>query len=97
MPGLSAYLEQNGFYPCEEDLNAILRRCDHDANRMISFGEFCELTGVKDDTGNMPPQDYHQLQDLNERDDLDSAEDYSRSHNRRQYVNKSALNEEKER
>ena len=96
MEGLTAYLEKNGFYPCEEDLNAILRRCDHDANRMINFAEFCEMTGVKDNTGNVPQNNDYQMQDLNERDDFDSVEDY-RSTNNRQYVNQNALNEEKER
>ena len=44
MPELIAYLERNGFYPRREDIEAILRRMDHDANRMISYEEFCELT-----------------------------------------------------
>ena len=44
MPELISYLERNGFYPRREDIEAILRRMDHDANRMISYEEFCELT-----------------------------------------------------
>mmetsp|Transcript_19561 Transcript_19561/g.26432 ORF Transcript_19561/g.26432 Transcript_19561/m.26432 type:complete len:135 (-) Transcript_19561:1284-1688(-) len=46
MPDLSYYLERNGFYPRREDVEAILRRCDHDANRSISYAEFCELASV---------------------------------------------------
>jgi len=40
MPDLLAYLESNGFYARREDIEAILRRCDHDGNQMISFEEF---------------------------------------------------------
>ena len=28
----------------KEDLEAILRRCDHDADRCLSYEEFCEVT-----------------------------------------------------
>jgi hypothetical protein len=48
MPELIAYLERNGFYPRREDIESILRRLDHDANRMISYEEYCELTAVQD-------------------------------------------------
>jgi len=48
MPELITYLEKNGFYARREDIEAILRRCDHDANRMISYGEFCHLAGVRE-------------------------------------------------
>lgn len=44
MQDLIMYLEQNGFHPRTEDLEAILRRCDHDADRALSFDEFCEVT-----------------------------------------------------
>lgn len=44
VPDLIRYLERNGFYPRREDIEAILRRVDHDANHMISYDEFCELT-----------------------------------------------------
>jgi hypothetical protein len=44
MSDLIAFLEQNGFYPRTEDLEAILRRCDHDADRSLSFEEFSEIT-----------------------------------------------------
>ena len=44
MADLIFYLENNGFYPRTEDLEAILRRCDHDADRALSFEEFCEIT-----------------------------------------------------
>jgi len=44
MSDLIFYLENNGFYPRTEDLEAILRRCDHDADRALSFEEFCEVT-----------------------------------------------------
>lgn len=48
MPDLIFYLEKNGFYPRREDIEAILRRMDHDANRQISYDEFCELTCVQE-------------------------------------------------
>ena len=44
MQDLIMFLEQNGFHPRTEDLEAILRRCDHDADRALSFEEFCEVT-----------------------------------------------------
>jgi hypothetical protein len=37
------YLESNGFFPRTEDLEAILRRCDHDADRALSLEEFTEV------------------------------------------------------
>ena len=46
MTDLTSYLDQNGFYPRTEDLEAILRRCDHDADRFFSYEEFCELVEV---------------------------------------------------
>jgi hypothetical protein len=49
MQDLIQYLEQNGFHPRTEDLEAILRRCDHDADRALSFDEFCEVTEVSSD------------------------------------------------
>ena len=33
------------FTKIPEDLEAILRRCDHDATRSISFEEFAEILG----------------------------------------------------
>jgi len=44
MSDLIYFLENNGFYPRTEDLEAILRRCDHDADRALNFEEFCEVT-----------------------------------------------------
>ena len=44
MSDLIQYMETNGFYPRTEDLEAILRRCDHDADRALSYEEFCEVT-----------------------------------------------------
>jgi Ca2+-binding EF-hand superfamily protein len=46
MSDLIFYLEKNGFYPQTEDLEAILRRCDHDADRELSYEEFCELMDI---------------------------------------------------
>lgn len=50
MPDLIYFLEKNGFYPRREDIEAVLRRLDHDANKMLSFDEFKELTGNNDDS-----------------------------------------------
>lgn len=48
MSDLIFYLEKNTFFPRREDVEAILRRCDHDANRMISYAEFAELTCIEE-------------------------------------------------
>lgn len=48
MPDLISYLERNSFFPRREDVEAILRRCDHDANRQISYAEFCELASIEE-------------------------------------------------
>jgi Ca2+-binding EF-hand superfamily protein len=45
---LIAFLEKNAFYPKREDLEAILRRCNHDGNLMLSLEEFCEITSVNE-------------------------------------------------
>ena len=46
MQDLIMYLESNGFHPRTEDLESILRRCDHDADRALSFDEFCEVIEI---------------------------------------------------
>lgn len=43
MSDLIYFLEYNGFYPRTDDLEAILRRTDHDADRCLSFEEFSEV------------------------------------------------------
>jgi len=48
---LMFFLENNGFYPRTEDLEAILRRCDHDADRALSFDEFIEVTEIPTSSG----------------------------------------------
>ena len=48
MPDLIYFLERNRFFPRREDVEAILRRCDHDANRSISYAEFSELVGMEE-------------------------------------------------
>lgn len=48
MPDLIFYLEKNSFFPRREDVEAILRRCDHDANRQISYAEFSELASIEE-------------------------------------------------
>lgn len=40
------FLEYNGFAPKTEDLEAILRRCDHDADRSLSLEEFAEALDI---------------------------------------------------
>ena len=58
MPDLISYLERNSFYPRREDIEAILRRCDHDANRQISYSEFCELASIDEaSAANASPED----------------------------------------
>ena len=48
MPDLVYYLEKNSFFSRADDQEAILRRCDHDANRQISYDEFCENVCIED-------------------------------------------------
>jgi len=45
MPDLIEFLERNGYYSTTSELEGILRRCDHDADRAFCFEEFCEITG----------------------------------------------------
>lgn len=52
VPDLTSYLESNGFWPRCEDIEAILRRVDHDANQMMSYEEFCELASISDPHAN---------------------------------------------
>lgn len=61
MPELTAYCSKNGFYVRSEDTEAILRRLDHDADRMLSHEEFFELCGSgnaaqKSDAGQETPK-----------------------------------------
>lgn len=62
MPDLINYLETNSFFPRREDVEAILRRCDHDGNRMISYAEFCELAGVDDENDNDAPAQRYEVE-----------------------------------
>ena len=48
MVDLGMYLRKGGFYPRTEDLEAILRRCDHDADNALSYEEFCEVTDIRE-------------------------------------------------
>lgn len=43
MADLTIWAERNGYFMRSEDVEAILRRLDHDADRMISFEEYAEL------------------------------------------------------
>ena len=45
MRELIEFLAYHGFQPTTEDLEAILRRCDHDADRALSLEEFAEACG----------------------------------------------------
>ena len=41
---LTAFLETEGFFfPKQNELEAIMRRCDHDGDRVLCFVEFAEL------------------------------------------------------
>jgi Ca2+-binding EF-hand superfamily protein len=50
MPDLIYFLEENGFHPRTSDIEAILRRADHDADRAFSFQEFSELIEIPAET-----------------------------------------------
>lgn len=41
MPDLIFFLEQHAFHPRTEEIEAILRRCDHDSDGALSYEEFC--------------------------------------------------------
>lgn len=43
---LTYWCERNGFYPRREDIEAILRRLDHNADQALSYSDFCELTTI---------------------------------------------------
>jgi len=43
---LVEFLEANGFYPRRDDLEAILRRCDHSGDHHLNYDEFSEVTSV---------------------------------------------------
>ena len=42
---LRAFFKSNGYYPTEDEVIAIVRRLDVDADCKISYEEFCE--GIK--------------------------------------------------
>lgn len=67
MSDLIYYLEQNGFHPRTEDLEAILRRCDHDADRYLSYEEFCELV-------EMPAEENEEGEDADAKANMNSPE-----------------------
>ena len=58
---LITYLKENGFSPKTEDLEAILRRCDHDADRILSYEEFCEVIQLTSAQAEEPEQQHHSL------------------------------------
>lgn len=43
---LTSFLERNAFFPRHTDIEAILRRIDHNADQALSYDEFCELTSI---------------------------------------------------
>ena len=44
MTDLNYFMKQNSKGLKTEGLEALLRRCDHDADRALSYDEFCDLT-----------------------------------------------------
>jgi len=40
MPDLIFYLEMHAYHPRTEEIEAILRRCDHDSDGALSYEEF---------------------------------------------------------
>jgi Ca2+-binding EF-hand superfamily protein len=47
---LVKYLREFGKHnPRNEELEAILRRCDHEGDQMISYDEFCELVSSNEE------------------------------------------------
>ena len=41
MPDLIDFLENNAYRPTRDEVEAILRRCDHDADGALNYEEFC--------------------------------------------------------
>lgn len=48
LDSLINFLEGNGFLVRREDIEAILRRVDHNANQRINYEEFTEITSVNE-------------------------------------------------
>lgn len=80
MPDLIYFLEKNGFYPRREDVEAILRRLDHDANKMLSFEEFGEITGNSSENEDEESKDAHQFERNHESPLRKHADDHEHHH-----------------
>jgi Ca2+-binding EF-hand superfamily protein len=39
---IRAFLKNNGYYPSEDEVIAVVRRLDTDADCKVSYAEFCE-------------------------------------------------------
>lgn len=88
MSDLIQFLELNGFYPRTEDLEAILRRCDHDADRALSYEEFCEVTELeKDDDGDQESIVHDSKTNNNSPQRKEIREDISKSQKKRRNSN----------
>ena len=62
LDSLVTYLESNKYFPMRDDLEAILRRCDHDANQNINFDEFAEIAGSRPVGQNQDEEERENLQ-----------------------------------
>lgn len=60
------FCETNGFYPVQTDLDAILRRFDHNANQRLDYAEYYEMC-----TGN----DYVATEEKSEENPEEEAQD----------------------
>lgn len=58
MPDLIYFLEQQGFFPRNQEVEALLRRCDHDSDGCLSYQEFCELV---EDPPSSPPNNKKEI------------------------------------
>ena len=54
MKDIVNFLEQFGQYAAKkEDIEAILRRCDHEGDQMINYSEFVEFTSLNEENLNV--------------------------------------------
>lgn len=46
---LIEFLRKHGPSPRQGEIEAILRRCDHEGNQKLNYQEFCEATSCNED------------------------------------------------
>lgn len=96
MSDLIFYLENNGFYPRTEDLEAILRRCDHDADRALSFEEFCEIAEIVGQVADSQKAESPEKINASPKDDKDNTNERAEAEKREKEYREELAKREKE-